>query len=543
MSDKKIINMDDLMVDNLSLDNLVSLPNTPDAASDWKHKGNSEAPTAPVNSVDDLDISSVDLSVLDPEREVSESTYRGNTYFTPAPEETESAAPAEAPSAPVFTPPTGGITVEKIVPPAGGFDVPKVTPAPAAPAPAYTPPKSAPVSVPDPLDGLGLDLPPLKKVSLESELPPIKPVTPENTSVPLTPVTPVTVPNAAVPSPAPSAGGISVDIPGLPPKPAPVNAADTGLPPIKPHTAPAKAVSVDIPDLPPLKPADTKKEDSGELPPMKKPVSVGKKAAADSDLPPLKPIPADKDKKEESGLPPMKPISVGRKGEEPHEAEEDSDFVKPHNKHDDEPPLPSDMSDVVAPKLDDMMEVRDKIADFQRPENAVNGGENPFANTNMSAARRKKLEEGFDAPIVMKQMDAATMQELRNQEQMDRAAKGRTDVLVIAIIYIVLCSAGLVSNLNTRSVISFAIDILFAVLLFKGAKGARFWYILGGIGTSVMAWIGIAALVAIDAGGLVTLTVMGWITIITAGLQSLFLLVSAIMLFASKNINAYFDSL
>ena len=58
-----------------------------------------------------------------------------------------------------------------------------------------------------------------------------------------------------------------------------------------------------------------------------------------------------------------------------------------------------------------------------------------------------------------------------------------------------------------------------------------------------MAWIGIAALVAIDAGGLVTLTVMGWITVITAGLQSLFLLVSAIMLFASKNINAYFDSL
>lgn len=539
MSDKKIINMDDLMVDNLSLDNLVSLPNTPDAASDWKHKGNAEAPTAPVNSVDDLDISSVDLSVLDPEREVSESTYRGNTYFTSAPEETESSAPAPAPAAPVFTPPTGGITVEKIVPPAGGIEVQKVSPA--APTPAYTPPKPAPVSVPDPLDGLGLDLPPLKKVSLETELPPIKPVTPENTSVPLTPVTPVTVPKAAEPLSAPSAGGISVDIPGLPPKPASVSTADTELPPIKPHTAPAKAVNVDIPDLPPLKPADTKKEDSGELPPMKRPVTVGKKPAADSDLPPLKPIPADK--KEDGGLPPMKPISVDRKGEEAHEAEEDADFVKPHNKHDDEPPLPSDMSDVVAPKLDDMMEIKGKIADFQRPENAVNGGENPFANTNMSAARRKKLEEGFDAPIVMKQVDAATMQELRNQEQMDRAAKGKTDVLVIAIIYIVLCSAGLVSNLNTRSVISFAIDILFAVLLSKGAKGARFWYILGGIGTSVMAWIGIAALVAIDAGGLISLTVMGWITIITAAAQSLFLLVSAIMLFASKNINAYFDSL
>lgn len=525
------------MVDNLSLDNLVSLPNTPDAASDWKHKGNSEAPTAPVNSVDDLDISSVDLSVLDPEREASESTYRGNTYFTPAPEETESAAPV--PAAPIFTPPTGGITVEKIVPPAGGIEVQKISPA--ASAPAYTPPKPAPVSVPDPLDGLGLDLPPLKKVSLETELPPIKPVTPENTSVPVTSATPVTVPKAAEPSPAPSAGGISVDIPGLPPKPAPVNTADTGLPPIKPPAAPAKTASADISDLPPLRPVDTKKEDSSELPPMKKPVSVGKRAEADSDLPPLKPIPADK--KEDGGLPPMKPISVGRKGEETNEAEEDSDFVKPHNKHDDEPPLPSDMSDVVAPKLDDMMEVKGKIADFQRPENAVNGGENPFANTNMSAARRKKLEEGFDAPIVMKQMDAATMQELRNQEQMDRAAKGKTDVLVIAIIYLVLCSAGLVSNLNTRSVISFAIDILFAVLLFKGAKGARFWYILGGIATSVLAWIGISVVVAAAGAVGIPLGVMGWISVITAGLQSAFLLVSAIMLFASKNINAYFDSL
>lgn len=524
------------MVDNLSLDNLVSLPNTPDAASDWKHKGNSEAPTAPVNSVDDLDISSVDLSVLDPEREVSESTYRGNTYFTPAPEETENAAPAPTPAAPVFTPPTGGITVEKIVPPTGGIDVPKVSPA--ASAPVYTPPKPAPISVPDPLDGLGLDLPPLKKVSLESELPPIKPMTVESTSAPAAPVTP-----AAVPSPAPSAGSISVDIPGLPPKPAPTgtSTADTGFPPIKPHAAAAKTVNVEIPDLPPLKPADTKKEDSGEFPPMKRPVTVGKKTAADSDLPPLKPVPADK--KDDGGLPPMKPVSVGKKGEESSGTEEDADFVKPHNKHDDEPPLPSDMSDVVAPKLDDMMEVKGTIADFQRPENAVKGGENPFANTNMSAARRKKLEEGFDAPIVMKQMDAATMQELRNQEHMDRAAKGKTDVLVIVIIYLVLCSAGLVSNLNTSSVISFAIDILFAVLLFKGAKGARFWYILGGIGTSVLAWIGISVVVAAAGAMGIPLGVMGWISVITAGAQSLFLLVSAIMLFASKNISAYFDSL
>lgn len=508
------------MVDNLSLDNLVSLPNTPDAASDWKHKGDSAAPTAPLNSVDDLDISSVDLSVLDPEREVSESTYRGNTYFTPAPEETEAAA---APAAPVFTPPTGGITVEKIVPPAGGFEVPKITPA--APAAVNIPPKPAPVSVPDPLNGLGIDLPPLKKVSLESELPPIKPVTVEVPSAPVTPSTPVSVPKAVnIPSAAP-AGDISVDIPGLPPKP-------------------AKPVEVEIPDLPPLKPAAENKETNSDLPPLKKPVSVGKKApASDDDLPPLKPIP-EKEKKDDSGLPPMKPVSVGKKDEEHDRYEDgtDPDFVKP-NKHDDEPPLPPDMSDVVAPRLDDMMEIKDKVADFQRPENAINGGNNPLANTNMSAARRKKLEEGFDAPIVMKQMDAATMQELRNQEQMDRADKGRTDVLVIAIIYIVLCSAGLVSNFNTRSLISFALDIVFAVMLFKGVKGARFWYIFMGIASSVFTWLGIAALTAIDSTGIVTLTAMGWVTVISAGLQSLFLIISAIMLFASKNISAYYNSI
>ncbi|MGN1416093.1 MAG: hypothetical protein ACI4XF_04580, partial [Oscillospiraceae bacterium] len=213
MSDKKIIDMDDLVLDNVSIDDLVSLPNVPDAANDWKHKG--DANTAPsVNSVDELDVSSVDFSVLDPEREDARDPYGNGAPYVgnrferaaeqpaPAPEKPSYAMPAGGINVEKITPPTGGISVEKFTPPTGGINVEKITPAAGGISVEKTSAPSGGINVDkisSDIPGLDFELPKLKKVSsdIDAELPPIKPVSvPSAADQGLPPLKSVSVPNA-----------------------------------------------------------------------------------------------------------------------------------------------------------------------------------------------------------------------------------------------------------------------------------------------------------------------------------------------------------
>ncbi|MDD7429447.1 MAG: hypothetical protein PUK49_06730 [Oscillospiraceae bacterium] len=531
MSDKKIIDMDDLVLDNVSLDDLVSLPNVPDAANDWKHK--SDAASAPsVNSVDELDISSVDFSVLDPERDEapdpygSGAPYVGNRFERaaeqpapqPVPEKPSYAMPAGGINVERITPPTGGINVEKFVPPTGGINVEKITPSAGGISVEKTAAPSGGINVDklsSDIPGLDFELPKLKKVSadIDADLPPLKSVSvPKAEDSDLPPLKPVSVPKAE----------------------------DSDLPPLKPVSVPKAEDS----DLPPLKPVSVPKADDSGLPPLK-PVSTPK--TDDSGLPPLKPVSTPK--ADDSGLPPLKPVSVGKKSVEaaPEEtkaaaAEPDIEFDRPQRARGEEP-LPADMSDVVAPKLDDMMEFKTKKADFEQPENSVEGMANPFENANMSAARRKKLEQGFDEPIVMKKMDPSTYMEIEQNERMERISKGRSSVMAIAIIYCIFSVCGFLGDISVNGAIALAIDIVFGVYLFKGSRKVRMWYIIWGFIDGILGVVGVATILTAAKALGITLEIMDWVNIISSAVQLLYFLVSAILLLANKNIREYFESL
>lgn len=533
MSDKKIIDMDDLILDNVSLDELVSLPNVPDAANDWKHK-NTENASPSVNSVDELDVSSVDFSVLDPERDDAADPYGNGAPYVgnrferaaeqpaPAPEKPSYSMPAGGINVEKFTPPTGGITVEKFTPPTGGINVEKITP------------PSGGISVDKvsaDIPGLDFELPKVKKVSdIEADLPPIKPVSsPASADPGLPPLKSVSVPkveNSELP-PLRSVSVPKAEASELPPlKPVSVpKAEDTDLPPLKPVSAPKAETS----DLPPLKPVSTPKSDDSGLPPLK-PVSVGKKS-------------------DDSGLPPLKPVSVGKKSEEAaHEEKrpDNSDSIivsEPPRRASGEEPLPADMSDVVAPKLDDMMEFKTEKADFEQPENSVKGMANPFENANMTAARRKKLEQGFDEPIVMKKIDPSTYMEMEQQKHIERVDKGRSNVMAIAIIYGIFSLCGFLGDISINGAIGLAIDILFAIFLFKGSRKVRIWYIVWGILDGIFGSIGIATLLTAAKAFEITLQPMDWVSIISAAVQILYFVVSAIILLVNRNIREYFESL
>ncbi|MGN0695357.1 MAG: hypothetical protein ACI4J5_01180 [Oscillospiraceae bacterium] len=564
MSDKKIIDMDDLVLDNVSIDDLVSLPNVPDAANDWKHK--SEANTAPsVNSVDELDVSSVDFSVLDPERDEAPDPYgNGAPYVGNRFERAAEPAPEPVPEKPSYAMPAGGINVEKITPPTGGINVEKFTPPtggitvekiPSAAGGINVEKAAAPSDsvnvdkISSDIPGLDFELPKLKKVSADigADLPPLKPVSaPKSEDNDLPPLKPVSVPKAE-----------DNDLPPLKPVSVP-KAEDNDLPPLKPVSVP-KAEDNDLPplkpvsvpkaednDLPPLKPVSVPKAEDNDLPPLK-PVSVPK--AEDNDLPPLKPVSTPKP--DDSGLPPLKPVSVGKKSEQPEpEAEEthvsasepDPEFERPQRARGEEP-LPADMSDVVAPKLDDMMEFKTEKADFEQPENSVKGMANPFENTNMSAARRKKLEQGFDEPILMKRMDPSTYMEIEQNERMERISKGRSNVMAIAVIYCIFSLCGFLGDISVNSAISLAIDIAFGIYLFKGSRKVRMWYIIWGIIDGVLGVAGVVTLITAAQALGITLQIMDWVNIISSAVQLLYFFISAILLLANKNIREYFESL
>ncbi|MGN0693086.1 MAG: hypothetical protein ACI4K7_12110 [Oscillospiraceae bacterium] len=496
MSDKKIIDMDDLVLDNVSIDDLMTLPNVPDAANDWKHKG--ETNTAPsVNSVDELDVSSVDFSVLDPERDDVPDPYgNGAPYvgnrFEHVPEQ-----PAPAPEKPSYAMPAGGINVEKITPPTGGINVEKFTP-------------------------------PTGGITVEK-------ITPDAGGI--------NVEKTAAPSGGINVDTISSDIPGLDfelPKLKKVSAdIDAELPPLKSVSVPKAEDS----DLPPLKPVSVPKAEDNDLPPLK-PVSVPK--AEDSELPPLKPVSTPKT--DDSGLPPLKPVSVGKKSEQPEPREKadvqepDLEFDRPQRARGEEP-LPADMSDVVAPKLDDMMEFKTKKADFEQPENSIQGMANPFENANMTAARRKKLEQGFDEPIVMKRMDPSTYMEIEQNERIERINKGKSSVMAIAIIYCIFSVCGFIGDISVNGAIGLAIDIIFCVYLFKGSRKVRMWYIIWGFIDGILGVIGVVTLITAAKALGISLEIMAWVNIISSAAQLLYFFVSAILLLANKNIREYFESL
>ncbi|MGN1416092.1 MAG: hypothetical protein ACI4XF_04575, partial [Oscillospiraceae bacterium] len=318
------------------------------------------------------------------------------------------------------------------------------------------------------------------------------------------------------------------------------NAENTELPPLK-------SVSVPMADdsgLPPLKPVSTPNADDSGLPPLK-PVSTPK--ADDSGLPPLKPVSTPK--ADDSGLPPLKPVSVGKKSEEPAAEEKaaavtepDPEFDRPQRARGEEP-LPADMSDVVAPKLDDMMEFKTEKADFEQPENSIKGMANPFENTNMSAARRKKLEQGFDEPVVMKRIDPTTYMEIEQNERLERIGKGRSNVMAIAVIYGIFSLCAFLGDISVNGAIGLAIDILFCVYLFKGSRKVRMWYIVWGILDGIFGVLGISVLITAAKALGVTLEIMEWVNIISSLVQILFFVVSAIILLVNKNIREYFESL
>ncbi len=538
MSDKKIIDMDDLMLDNISLDSLTALPNVPDPSSDWKHKDTSAQAATGGNSVDELDVSSVDLSVLDPEQEGNQrNSYSGGSYFNAAPEEEQ--APAPAPAAPKFVPPSGGITVERITMPPGGIEVGKIsspqTPsAPAAPKPQDTSDILA-----------GLNLPPLKKVSIDQDIPQTRPA-PAPISVPApgeqgyapqakpvsvpSPAEQASVPLKSVEVPAPSDNGLpplkSVSVP---------SASDSGLPPLKPVSVPTPSDN----GLPPLKPASKPTPADNDLPPLK-PASKPAPKNDDSGLPPLKPVSVSK--KDDSGLPPLKPVQVEKKPADTLEKESDNDSYYSSKKSGSEP-LPADMSDVTAPKLDDMMEFATPKAAFEQPENKVEGMQDPFANTNMSAARRKKLEQGFDAPVVMRHIDAGTAMQIQQQEDTERFEKGRSAVMVIGIIYIILNIIGLISDFSVRGAIRAAIRVGIMIELMRGVRSARIWYIVLGIITGVLEILGVSVIIAAYATSGESMDILLLIDVITVAIEAIYFIVTAVMLFANKNIRAYFSAI
>lgn len=550
MSEKKIIDMDDLMLDNISIDDLTTLPGVPDAASDWKHKGaETSAPT--VNLVDELDISSVDLSSLDPEQEDFVPKNNDNSsLFTAAPAESENVNQSENVTNQTDEPVKTHSAIDDIMSKfKGGFEVktadetnasapkPNYTeskpvytePAPIKnePEPVYTKPvetvSESDADLEDIVPGLDFKLPEVKKVSLSGDF--SKPLSVDSVSaqsvatpevkVPEVAKTPVEVPKKSVeiPDELPplkstsekenKSGGISVEIPGM------KKNTDNDLPPLKSNK------SADI-DLPPLKHKNESK-------------------SADNELPPLKPKKEEKKVEEEKSKLP-----------ESTEKSEDEGFVYVAPKEDESGSLPADMSDVVAPKLDDMMADTVKKASFEQPENKIEGMADPFANKNISAARRKKLEEGFDGPVVMKKIDPETYWEIENNEKQERISKGKSSVSFIGIMYIIFGAAQFLGNLSVVTGIAFAIALFIGIKLIKGpAASTRIVYLVwglinSGVGLYTVYSKGFIGYLSSDRSAL---GLEGWMGVITVGLLLIWFIVSLILIFTNKNINEFFRSL
>lgn len=546
MSDKKIIDMDDLLLDNISLDDLTSLPGVPDAANDWKHKGE-EAPVVSVNQVDELDISSVDLSSLDPEQEdfIPKNNDNGS-LFTAAPIETESVQSAESIAPAIEEPVKKHSAIDDIMSKyKGGFEVksadevtsPSVSnPVQEAsysepesvyptPKPMYTEPvtSSTKADEDDIIPGLDFKLPQLKKVSLSGDFS----KTAENVSsvsninskssvaqTSATVKTPVTIPD---------------ELPPL--KPKQLNPAENNY---------TEAISVEIPGM-------KKSSENSDLPPLKP-----HNKTVDNDLPPLKPRKENKSLDDE--LPPLKPRKEEKKPETEEEIEapakseenEDDRFIYVAPKTDEEGTLPADMSDVAIPKLDDMMATTVKKAAFEQPENKIEGMADPFANKNISAARRKKLEEGFDEPVVMKKIDPETYWEIENNEKQDRINRGKNKVTFLGIMYIVFTAIQLMGNLSVVTGIAFAISLFIGIKLIKGpASSTRIVYLIWGLINS-----GVGFYTVYSKGFIGNLTadraalgIEGWFGIIAAALQILWFIISLILIFTNKNVNEFFRSL
>ncbi len=79
--------------------------------------------------------------------------------------------------------------------------------------------------------------------------------------------------------------------------------------------------------------------------------------------------------------------------------------------------------------------------------------------------------------------------------------------------------------------------------LMRGVRSARIWYIVLGIITGVLEILGVSVIIAAYATSGESMDILLLIDVITVAIEAIYFIVTAVMLFANKNIRAYFSAI
>lgn len=503
----KIYDMDDLDLSGISLDDLAELPDLPDAENDWKHK---EVQAEPDKT--QLDIPGLDMDVLEFSGEVEleevQPSYRSSSASSSADdldivitkeEVSEPVIPPPPPPLPKspmsglpagYVPPTGGITVNKrtdvppLTPVSGGINVEKKS-----------------VSIPN---NAGTSAPVSSGISVQkkTDLPPLK---------------------------APS-GGISVEkksvtIPGASNMSVPMSSGIS----VQKKSEASGGINITIPKKETL--SDTSMDI--ELPQIKKPVSVNTGNSGNISL--------------------TKPTDEVRTAPAEISMDDDYDINEPVAA-----PKLADMDDIPMPKLSSM---DDTPAKAVRAVDTNHSSEvrklptapsvpapklsEPYPSPSSSSARRRNLDEGFDEPIRVSQLSKQAMIDAQMQDfergQREMYEKGKTTVLVIAIIYSALCIVGLLMNFSVRGLTKTVVRIAIARELVQGKRSAKYWFIAVNL-LLLFAYVLLLVVLpnmASSAGMEITYGVVDYISY---GIEIAFSLYAVVMLLFNKNVKVYLNN-